>query len=201
MSITSSIMYGARNGYGIVLRAKECRMLTASGVEKPFLTENDLLTAWWMRLALSNFPPQKPVTIMMAISLRRVLENDLLSPYKPYVSNCIAFINLLMTRNDLDEPLGNLAGQVRRAIKEQGTHCIFELVKGRSVWADFAAACVEPRTTSLLPSFISHAQIPFKCPEGFIIMGKDSFENYWLQGYRVKGEWVHIEKELAAMGK
>lgn len=244
MSTGSSLLYGLRNGYSLVFGPKEGRMvcipaafwkklrtdalaeLVAAGVEKPFLTENDVLTAWWTRLALTRLAPETPVTIMMAMSARRALEKDLLPPDKLYVSNCLAFMNLLMPQKDLYQSLGTLAGQIRRGINEQGTREQIEAYEGLvraaayplplfmgngsthqisySNWTkadlfkmDFSVAAVKPRHEPLLPSFTSHAQIPFKCPEAFIIMGKDSHDNYWLQGYRVAGQWANLEKDLA----
>lgn len=64
---------------------------------------------------------------------------------------------------------------------------------------DFSAAAVRPRREPLRASYIQHNQLSLQIPEGFLVMGKDYHENYWLCGYRVKGQWALIEKALSAV--
>ncbi|KAH8889208.1 hypothetical protein GQ53DRAFT_842924 [Thozetella sp. PMI_491] len=251
LSALSTGSYVLRNGYSILMGQREnrsvciprafldtirldaLRELREAGVKHPFLTDNDVLTAWWSRLAVCHLPQDKPITIMMAMSARRTLESDLLPPDKLYVSNCLSFMNLLKRKGDLDGFLGCLAGDIRRAIDEQRTRPQIEayqaLVRenawplgplpvffgkanmhhiGYSNWTksdvyrtDFSAAAVAPRDTPIYPSFISQIQAGLSYPEGFIITGKDSKGNYWLEGYRLAGLWGRIEKELEAIPK
>ena len=90
--------------------------------EKPFLTENDVLTAWCTRLALSHLPPEseKPITIQISGSLRKALEVDLLPDDRPYVANCFGFMNVLLKANDiLQNPVSHTAALIRKAINTQ----------------------------------------------------------------------------------
>ncbi|KAM0197876.1 hypothetical protein ACHAPI_004608 [Fusarium lateritium] len=249
MTTASLLTYGFKNGYNLTIGAKETRMvcipgwflknlcasaleeLTAAGVENPFLTENDVLVAWWSRIAISHLPPDsnRPVTIQVGMSLRKSLEKDLLVPDKPFISNCFGFANLLLSARDLKQsPTGDVAFRMRTALDEQRTREQVEAYQAMvldsvaplpvfmgtgntyqmsySNWtraglyaADFSTAAVTPRDTPLYPSYIAHCQVPFKFPEGFIIVGKDMKENTWLCAYRIQGLWDKIEKELEAL--
>lgn len=249
MSSWAMTSYALQNGYSLLAGKKECRMvcipgafldklrskalaeLAAAGVEKPFLTENDVLVAWWTRVALSHLPPdsERPVTVQVAMSLRKALEKDLLLSGKPYISNCFGFTNLLLSAKEfVQKPLSDIAAQWRTALNEQSTREQVEayqaLVRDSiaplpvffgsgatyqlsySNWtkadlygADFSAAAVEPRSQPLYASYISHCQVPFQFPEGFIIVGKDQKGNTWLCGYRAQGLWDKVVEELASL--
>ncbi|KAH7120465.1 hypothetical protein EDB81DRAFT_231646 [Dactylonectria macrodidyma] len=249
MTTASLLTYGVKNGYSLLAAKKECRMvcipgsflnklridalqeLAAAGVEKPFLTDNDILVAWWTRIALSHLPPssERPVTVQLAMSLRKYLEKDLLPPHKPFVSNCFGFTNLLLSANEFrHKPVSDIAAQMRTALNEQttreqveayqamvresvaplpiffGTGSTYQIsysnwTKADLFGADFSAVAVRPRDTPLYASYIAHCQVPFQFPEGFIVVGKDSKENTWLCGYRAQGLWEVVEKELDAL--
>lgn len=139
LSSLGTASFAIRNGYNIffgkkqnrtvcvpaafmaVLRKTAIRELKDAGHEDPFLTDNDILTAWWSRLAFSHLPVNKPVTIMQAMSARRALEKDLLPPEKVYISNCLSFTSVLSTKGEVDKSLGLLAGDIRRGINKHGT--------------------------------------------------------------------------------
>ncbi|KAM5343374.1 hypothetical protein ACJ41O_011911 [Fusarium nematophilum] len=249
MKAGALLTYALKNGYSLTMGKKECRMvcipgyylnklranaiqdLKAAGVEQPFLTDNDVLVAWWTRMALSHLPQDSncPVTVQLAMSMRKSLEKDLLLPEKPFVSNCFAFTNLLLPAKDFKQkPVSHVAAQMRAALNEQSTRAQIEAYQAMvrdsiaplpvfmgtgatyqvsySNWtkadlyqADFSAAAVTPRDTPLLPSYIAHCQVPFQFPEGFIVVGKDSKDNTWLCGYRVQGLWDVVEKELESL--
>lgn len=249
LTTAGTIQFGLRNGPDFTVRAKENRMvyipapfveklrretleeLAASaqpGDEKPFVTEGDVLVAWWTRLSAVHIPADsdRTVTVQNAYSLRKVLERDMLPPHGLYVSNCIGFINMVLPARDiLKKPLSWLAGQMRAAVNEQGTREQVEAYQGMvregmyplpvflgdgtmhhvsySNWTkanlfqlDFSAAAVAPRAAPCYPSYVQHSQLGMQFPEGFLIMGKDMDGNYWMCGYRVKGNWAKIEKEL-----
>ncbi|KAF5005080.1 hypothetical protein FDECE_8497 [Fusarium decemcellulare] len=249
MTTGALLTYGLKNGYSLAFGKKECRMvcipgayldklratalkeLAAAGVEIPFLTDNDVLIAWWTRIALSHLPQDsdRPVTVQLAMSLRRTLEKDLLPPAKPYISNCFGFTNLILSASDLKQkPVSDIASQMRTSLNEQSTRAQVEAYQAMvrdsvaplpvffgtgntyqitySNWckadlygADFSAAAVTPRDEPLYASYIAHCQVPFQFPEGFIVVGKDSKKNTWLCGYRVQGLWEKVEKELEAL--
>lgn len=63
---------------------------------------------------------------------------------------------------------------------------------------DFGAAAVVPRDgMPLRASYIQCVQDP-AFPEGWPISGKDERRNYWISGFREKGLWAKVEKELEA---
>ncbi|SPJ76312.1 uncharacterized protein FTOL_06043 [Fusarium torulosum] len=142
MTTASLLTYGFKNGYSLTVGAKETRMvcipgwflkklyasaikeLTAAGVENLFLTENDVLVAWWSRIAISHLPSDsdRPVTIQIGMSLLRSLEKDLLVPDKPFISNCFGFANLLLSVKDLKQSFtDDVALRMRTALIEQRT--------------------------------------------------------------------------------
>lgn len=76
MTTSQLVMYGLRNVADMTLRAKENRMvcipaafveklraeaaedLAAEGQEKTWVSEGDVLAAWWLRLAIIHFPSE-----------------------------------------------------------------------------------------------------------------------------------------------
>ncbi|KAL6792560.1 hypothetical protein GGI42DRAFT_334957 [Trichoderma sp. SZMC 28013] len=106
------------------LRNEAIGELTANGTEDPFLSEGDVLCAWWTRLAVSHLPrsTQKTVVLNNAYSLRKSLETDLLPKGAPYVSNAIGFINVLLpVQYIFEKPLSYIAAATRNAINELGS--------------------------------------------------------------------------------
>ncbi|KAF4981727.1 hypothetical protein FZEAL_2529 [Fusarium zealandicum] len=93
--------------------------------EKPFVTEGDVLVAWWTRVCCSHLGKDSSTTVaaQSAMSLRKVLRNDLLSPSdRPFISMALGFPTVLLPACEiLSKPLSWLALQFRRAIQEQGT--------------------------------------------------------------------------------
>lgn len=202
--------------------------------EKPFVTEGDVLVAWWTRLCASHLGKDSSTTVAAqnAMSLRKVLRDDLLFPSeKPFISMALGFPTVILPARDiLTKPLSWLALQFRRAISEQGTRAQVEAYAAMqrefsptmrmpiffgdsgmynlfySNWQkaglfdfDFAAAAVSPADRPLRASYIQCVQDP-AFPEGWPISGKDEKGNYWISGFREKGLWARIEKELEAGG-
>ena len=248
LTMAGTLQFGVRNGPDFTMRAKENRMVfiprwfiekkrnavleelraSAADGEEPFVTEGDVLVAWWTRLAVSHIPADstRTVTAMSAYSLRKVLKQDLLPPNGLYVGNCIGFISQILPAHDfLQKPLSWLAANMREGVNKQGSREQVEAYEGMvrdqpypipvflgdgamhqvnySNWTkanllqvDFAAAAVTPRSTPCYPSYLQHSQLGMSFPEGFLVMGKDIEGNYWMCGYRLKGYWEIIEKEL-----
>ncbi|KAH8771949.1 hypothetical protein F5883DRAFT_665143 [Diaporthe sp. PMI_573] len=139
LSTLGTAPYVLRNGYNMLLGQKQNKTvcipaafleklgekslqeLEDSGNQDSFLTDNDIITAWWSRLAFSHMPPDKPVTIMQAMSARLALEEDLLPPDRLYVSNCLTFTSVLKTKAEVDQSLGLVARDIRRGINKHGT--------------------------------------------------------------------------------
>jgi hypothetical protein len=94
----------------------------------PFLSEGDVLCAWWTRLAISNLSSKRTVVLNNAYSLRKPLAEDLLpSNNGPYVSNAIGFLNVLLPAHEIfDKPLSHVAFAIRHAIQELGNRAQVE---------------------------------------------------------------------------
>lgn len=146
MTTTQLVTFGLKNVMDLAVRVKENRMAcipgafleklrvqalaelateaATEGQEKPWLSEGDVLAAWWLRLAVSHFPlnSERNVVIQNAFSMRSALEKDLLPAGSKYLSNCVGFINVVLPAKEvLQKSLGYVALQFRRAIVEQGT--------------------------------------------------------------------------------
>jgi hypothetical protein len=109
------------------LRQEAVDKLAASqevGKEMPFLSEGDVLCAWWTRLATAHLPSSSDQTIVLsnAYDIRKVLAPDLIPEDKTYVSNAICLLPVLLSLGDIrDRPLCYTAFQIRKAIQELGT--------------------------------------------------------------------------------
>jgi hypothetical protein len=91
---------------------------------KAFLSEGDVLCAWWTRLAVSHLLCTSTQTVVLnnAFDIRKRLQATLLPEGAPYVSNAIGFINVLLSVKDIMErPLSYIASSIRSAITELGT--------------------------------------------------------------------------------
>jgi hypothetical protein len=105
------------------LRETALKDLVNVGMENPFLSEGDVLCAWWTRLAISHLPrnSQRLIVLNNAYSLRAPLAADLL-PSGAYVSNAIGFLPVLLPAHEiLSQPPSHVASAIRHAIKELGT--------------------------------------------------------------------------------
>ncbi|KAK9789179.1 hypothetical protein SCARD494_09378 [Seiridium cardinale] len=193
-----------------------------------FLSEGDVLVAWWSQLVVSHLSKPKNTTIAIqnAFSQRSVLTEEL-PPGSLYISNCMGFINTLLPSQELlEQPLSRIALEVRRSIDQQRTreqveaYCALQRkskdrilplfgdssmhIVGFTNWTkaklfdvDFSAARVNQQESGPLPpSYIQSMQYPYNFNEGFIFQ-RDGEGNYWLTGYRVKGAWAEIERQLA----
>jgi hypothetical protein len=92
--------------------------------EKPFLSEGDVLCAWWTKLAIAHLPPDSSQTVVLnnAYCLRKTLQPDVIPKNAAYVSNAIGFINVLLPVKDIvEKPLSYVALSIRSAIVELGT--------------------------------------------------------------------------------
>ncbi|TDZ59721.1 Transcriptional regulator sdnM [Colletotrichum trifolii] len=105
---------------------------------EPFLSESDVLCAWWTKVATSSHLPrtsrsyEQTLVLNNAYSPRKPLggESGLLptsssclrTADKPYLSNAVGFINVVgSVADELNNPVSRLAAQIRSAIRELGT--------------------------------------------------------------------------------
>ncbi|KAF4625251.1 hypothetical protein G7Y89_g12920 [Cudoniella acicularis] len=101
--------------------------------DDPFLSEGDVLCAWWTRLAISHLPRDSHRTVVLnnAYSLRAPLAADLLPTGSVYVSNAIGFLNVLLPACEIfNKPLSHIASSIRHAIKDLGTRAQVEAFAG-----------------------------------------------------------------------
>lgn len=94
------------------------------GTKEDWVSEGDVLCAWWTRVSISHMNPNSSTMINLnnAYSLRDPLKSDLLPSDRPYLSNAIGFVNVLMPANEiLQKPISYTAAYIRRCIKEYGT--------------------------------------------------------------------------------
>lgn len=167
------------------------------------------------------------VAVQQAYQWRPVL-GDLVPHNRPFLCNCVGFLVTLMPARDIfKKPLGYLASQIRRSIKEQGSREQVEAYsalvrqdtknkappffgdssmqlmmfsnwqKAKMFEFDLSAAAIQPRDTPLFPSYAQNVQGPYNFTDGIIIVGKDSHGNYWLSGHKVKGEWELIKSKMS----
>ncbi|KAL1978025.1 hypothetical protein VTN31DRAFT_884 [Thermomyces dupontii] len=94
--------------------------------EVPFVSENDVLSAWWTRILTRIVRPaaDRTITIMNAFDCRGILAQMGLipSPDVGLVTNAVnGCWTVLTARQVLEEPLSSLALQVRRSLEQQRT--------------------------------------------------------------------------------
>lgn len=112
-------------GYMAAQRKKAIEEIRAeTGDDKAFVSDNDVLTAWFTRLEVGHFPRNSNMTvrIMNAFALSAVLGNDHLPSAKAFISNAASEIYTFLTVRDFfAKPLSYAAYAIRRSMMEGGT--------------------------------------------------------------------------------
>ncbi|KUJ12620.1 uncharacterized protein LY89DRAFT_757174 [Mollisia scopiformis] len=120
--------------------------MAANSDQGTFLSEGDVLCAWWTRLAISQLPRTSKRTVVLnnAYSLRKPLSKDLLpSNGGPYISNAIGFLNVLLPVNEIfSKPLSYVALAIRNAINQLGTRAQVEAFA--SMWRESSSTKLPP---------------------------------------------------------
>ncbi|KAK7964025.1 hypothetical protein PG988_010999 [Apiospora saccharicola] len=96
---------------------------------KPWVSEGDVLVAWWTRYATMHLrnQPNKTINVSSAYNIRRVLSGNLLPAGHFYLSNAsLGLFMLPKIRDIFERPLSWLASQMRQAIVETGTKAQIE---------------------------------------------------------------------------
>ncbi|KAJ4396246.1 hypothetical protein N0V93_000465 [Gnomoniopsis smithogilvyi] len=253
LSIWGLMAYLGRRAYSLTIGPSDVRMVCipaaifdklreqavyeasreAPGVQ-PYLSDNDVLEAFWLRLAVGslNLAPGTTVMKQTAIDLRRILSKApvLLPSSRPYISNAISWlVSPIPSSEILTSSLGSLARRVRGIMTQQATREQLEAYMALlrkygslrmlfgdpgmyliifSSWAraglfevDFGAARKKEGgrgTGKCYPVYIQQEHGPIRNLEAFFILGKDGEGNYWVSGYRAKGDWEKLERELKA---
>lgn len=99
--------------------------------KRPFLSNGDILCAWWMRQIVSSQPwiasakPTKTIHIMNILEMRDILINTdprLISKGASFVGNCITPIHSFFSLSELlSQPLGLIAARIRSDLVTQST--------------------------------------------------------------------------------
>lgn len=95
-----------------------------NGGDTPFVSEGDVMCAWWTRQILSCVPkhPSQTIAINIAFGLRWLLAKDMLPASSAYVANAVTYVPAFMPAEDvLNRPLGYVAAALRKALAELGT--------------------------------------------------------------------------------
>ncbi|KAI6350745.1 hypothetical protein MCOR25_010435 [Pyricularia grisea] len=102
---------------------------TVAAEKKPWVSEGDVLVAWWSRYATLHLAnkPDKPVIVTNAYNMRKMLAGTLL-PAPPrdgerapvYLANCATGLNVFTTVGGIAETAAT-AAEVRRTLVELGT--------------------------------------------------------------------------------
>lgn len=95
-----------------------------NGGDTPFVSEGDVMCAWWTRQILSCVPnyPSQTIAISIAFGLRWLLAKDMLPSSSAYVANALTYVPAFMPAKDvLNRPLGYVAAALRKALVELGT--------------------------------------------------------------------------------
>ncbi|KAK8078872.1 hypothetical protein PG994_002679 [Apiospora phragmitis] len=96
---------------------------------KPWISEGDVLVAWWTRYATLHLRhrPDQTINVGNAYNIRRVLSGNLLPAGHAYLSNAsLGLFMLPQVRDVFGRPLSWLAAQMRRSIVETGTRAQIE---------------------------------------------------------------------------
>ncbi|KAG9569014.1 hypothetical protein KCU71_g2730, partial [Aureobasidium melanogenum] len=97
--------------------------------EAPFLSDSDVLCAWWSRYIASCDPKQATGTFVInnLLDLRPVLTPELLCPGKPYVSNALMMMPTFVTAAQLlTKPLCEIALSIRQTTTQLSTRAQVE---------------------------------------------------------------------------
>lgn len=153
LKMSGMLGWAVRNIWGIVFGRKECAVLCVPGPfwralrekaiaelnddsraenegdeekRETWVSEGDVLLAWFTRLALSHYPPgtRKAVNIQQAVNLRDRLPSlfpD--NPGRPFLGNAMTFMTQLIPVSDVlsSSSVGRVAGKIRRALRTQTT--------------------------------------------------------------------------------
>ncbi|KAK2037423.1 hypothetical protein LZ31DRAFT_481325 [Colletotrichum somersetense] len=92
--------------------------------DQAFVSDNDVICAWFTQLAISDTPQHsdRTIRIMNAFSLASVLGDDHIPTAKAYISNAATEIYAFLSARDIySKPLSHTAYAVRHSMMEGGT--------------------------------------------------------------------------------
>jgi hypothetical protein len=92
--------------------------------DKPFISEGDVIFAWYSRMMLLALKPalHRTVVLMNAFDIRPALANDMIPSNCAFVGNATSLAyTCLSVRRTLQEPLSFVASELRRSLEQQRT--------------------------------------------------------------------------------
>ncbi|EMD87158.1 hypothetical protein COCC4DRAFT_155047 [Bipolaris maydis ATCC 48331] len=126
-----------------------------TGEDAIFVSNGDVLLAWWARTVLSsqNLAVSRPVAIGTALNLRKALKKDL--PSGTFIGNAVSTVFAFLTAHELATiPLGSIALRIRRAIEQQRTT---EQVKAQLTLMEFYGRQPLAGPWNMLPLVLSQS--------------------------------------------
>ncbi|KAH8842704.1 hypothetical protein MCOR27_006859 [Pyricularia oryzae] len=106
------------------LRQTALERLAGGGDKPAWVSEGDVLVAWWSRYATLHMPPSRPVMLTIAYNMRKALAGVLLPPAderKVFLSNCATGLMVHTTAGALAGDPAPTAAEVRRSLQDTGT--------------------------------------------------------------------------------
>ncbi|KAJ5223944.1 hypothetical protein N7468_008486 [Penicillium chermesinum] len=111
------------------LREQALQELSDSGQHgcaefKRFVSESDVLLAWWGRMLYTvlSLPPSQRIMIHNALNLRTSLHDSFSAPENVYLGNCVCMSPIFVDGQQLEtESLGSIAWRNRQSVAEQQT--------------------------------------------------------------------------------
>lgn len=118
---------------------------------KPFLSESDIMLAWWARtiyIVLGLLPSQR-ILLNNAFNLRTSLHDSFSSPGNAYIGNCVCMSPTFLQGCHLaDEPLSKIAWRIRQSValqqKPEQVEAITALLKQTMENSGYLALIGEP---------------------------------------------------------
>lgn len=85
-----------------------------------FISEGDVIFAWWARLVLQSYGVRNKKTHLITVASRReIFSRNYLHPDRVYLSNAIGFIPTFINGSDLlDRPIGWTAARIRDSLRD-----------------------------------------------------------------------------------
>lgn len=231
------------------LRRRALQDLAVEGEEEkqPFVSDGDVLTAWFAR-ALAASQPTRPLTVLHALNARfRLPELAAASSGGVYLQNMAVGAFAFLAPDLAAGPLGPAALENRRCLVEQAAEGqVRAFIGALRAKADANGGVADPATMlcgptdAVLAPFTNWARAdlfnaadfsaavlggPGAEEEGgarrdnhkpgrivfhhaqsmrqsagarnvVVVLGKDTAENYWVQGLLVPATWARIEEEM-----
>jgi hypothetical protein len=208
-------------------RMRECAIEQLRTSQKtPFVSEGDILAAWFSRLVTRAVNPSqnRPFMLMNAFDIRPIV----LDLHYASVMNSIllSYVRLPMSEV-LSQPVSFTASGIRAALVRDRTA---EEIQARVTWSHEVGRCppigssnmfvcgitnwnkascfgldLSPAVSKKRPSsashctpsaFLSYTRVPRYFCDFCVVLGKDSGRNWWMQWNLSKSTWTKVEEHL-----